>query len=364
MKRWENGTEIIRRLAENKEKAYLTGGAVRDHLLGKEPEDIDIASTADITRLRALFGRAVHVGRKKETILVFPFGEPVEITRMRGTTIEEDLSSRDFRCNAMAVGPEGELIDPFQGRLSLDRQLVAPVVSAEKTFREDPVRLIRALRMAVQLHFELDSEIKSSYGQLAGLINKTAGERIYQELNKIGRQQIYGEEWEVIYPMLRMLPLGIMEDSRLYRGLVNEAPLFTGKQWWAVLLYRSTAGWSRQALPKSLLNHVKKTSQFLERDSWSSLELYRAGREVLESASLIKFLLKEFPSEDLLVRYDNLPVHSVKDLKVNGKDLNFLDSRKIGDALAFLVEAVISGKVDNDRENLMTYIKGEYCDEK
>ncbi len=359
MERWQQAMEIIGRISMEGDKAYLTGGAVRDRLLGKEPADIDIASTVSPEKLEEIFGRTVPAGNRKETFLIFPFGEPVEITKLKGSTIEEDLALRDFTCNAAAVDSFGDVIDPFNARGAISEKLLHPVVSAEKTFKDDPVRLIRAVRLSVKLQFSLSREIITSYEQMSGLIEQTPPERIYLELSKLGRQQITKRDWINVYPMLKELPLGLFEGTSLYEGLQKLTPVFTPEQWWAVILYGSSAVWPARAMPKKILKHIRKTHLFLSEDCWDDMSLYEAGRKVVQSAALIKLLKGESFAEDPLIQFEKLPIHSVRELQVSGRDFLHMERREIGRMLSILEEAVIKGKVSNDRKKLITYIEGE-----
>ncbi|TVP82190.1 MAG: hypothetical protein EA344_11950 [Alkalicoccus sp.] len=359
MERWQKGMEIIGRISREGDKAYLTGGAVRDRLLGMEPADIDIASTVSAEKLEEIFGRTVPAGNRKETFLIFPYGEPVEITKLKGRTIEEDLALRDFTCNAAAVDSFGDVIDPFNARRAISEKMLYPVISADKTFEDDPLRLIRAVRLSVKLQFSLSTELITSYKRMSCLIERTPEERIYLELSKLGRQQISKTDWINVYPMLKELPLGLFEDNSLYKGLQDITPMFTPEQWWAVILYRSGAAWPARALPKKIHKHVRKTHFFLSEDCWGDMSLYEAGRTVIQSAVLIKSLKGESFAEDPLLQFDRLPIHSVRELQVSGRDFLHLDRREIGRALSILEEAVITGRVSNDRKKLITYIEGE-----
>jgi tRNA nucleotidyltransferase (CCA-adding enzyme) len=359
MERWQQAMEIIKRICKEGDKAYLTGGAVRDKLLGKEPADIDIASCVSAEKLEKIFGRTVPAGNRKETFLIFPFGEPVEITKLKGSTIEEDLALRDFTCNAAAVDTAENVIDPFKARKAISEKILHPVVSAEKTFKDDPLRLIRAVRLSVKLQFSLSREIITSYKQMSGLIKQTPAERIYLELSKLGRHQITKSDWVNVYPLLKQLPLGLFEDTSLYEGLLKITPVFTPEQWWTVILYGNSAVWPERALPKKILKHVRKTHSFLSEDRWDNMAFYEAGRTVIQSAVLIKLLKGESFAEDPLLQFDRLPIHSVRDLKVSGRDLLHMESREIGRTLSILEKAVVTGKVSNDRKKLITYIEGE-----
>lgn len=184
-------------------KGYLAGGFVRDRLLMRETADVDIAVGADAPEVAR--GVAADVGgryvlldsvhRIARVVLderVPPSGEKLllDFTSFQDG-IEADLARRDFTINAIAIDigefvrhPQSPaLIDPFQGRDDLARKLIR-AVSAE-TFRSDPLRLLRAVRLAAELDFSIDSGTEELVRQSAGLIGEVAGERVREELLRL-----------------------------------------------------------------------------------------------------------------------------------------------------------------------------------
>lgn len=170
--------------------AHIVGGTVRDLLIGKKPVDYDIgisgnpeAFSAEIARKTG--GRLVLLGKPGKRVhrvvtptLVF------DITVFRGATIESDLKWRDFTINAMAYNLfTGHLVDPLNGRRELATQQIRLV--SEAVFRDDPVRLLRAYRMAASLKFTIAAETGRLIKRDAGLIQHAAGERVRDELFKI-----------------------------------------------------------------------------------------------------------------------------------------------------------------------------------
>lgn len=181
--------------------AYIVGGAVRDALNGKTPHDFDIATSARPEEVKKIFKRTVDTGIKHGTVTVVINNIGYEVTSYRTeggytdmrhpdevkfvTSINEDLLRRDFTINAMAYNPNEGLLDICGGRDDLQKRLIRCVGDAEVRFREDPLRMLRAVRFAAKLDFEIEPECAAAIKKLAPLIKKISAERIRDELNKI-----------------------------------------------------------------------------------------------------------------------------------------------------------------------------------
>jgi len=169
---------------------YVVGGSVRDLLAGRMPHDYDMVVRQDCTnfagRLAALTGgHIVELGKQDQKMLrVVTKDRFFDIMPVNGTSIETDLRGRDFTINAMAVDvSSGNLIDPLGGQKDLAAKKVRMV--SREVFRKDPVRLIRAYRMAATFGYHIDKNTQAAIAADANLIQKSAGERIREELFKI-----------------------------------------------------------------------------------------------------------------------------------------------------------------------------------
>ncbi len=185
---------------------YLVGGAVRDQLLGRPSPDLDLTTDAVPAAVRRLARDvqpdAVHgIGEKFGTIGLVFAGRNIEITTFRGEQYErgsrkpqvqygvslaEDLARRDFTINAMARDLRmGEIVDPYGGRADLHAGLIRAVGTPRERFAEDPLRLLRAVRLAAQLGFGLHRETLEAIRTQAPLLRTISRERVADELNKI-----------------------------------------------------------------------------------------------------------------------------------------------------------------------------------
>ncbi|MBW2017660.1 MAG: HD domain-containing protein [Deltaproteobacteria bacterium] len=184
--------EAIERLDRSGFKAFVVGGAVRDMMMGRESvSDWDVATSADPARIHAVFRDTPRFSLKHDTVTLVMGEKHLEITPFkgaegRGRSIEEDLRFRDFTINAMAYDPMGEcIIDPFGGKADIKRGLVRAVEEPRERFLEDPIRLLRAVRIAAETRFRIEPVTQEVIRDMADLVAGAAKERMRDELMKI-----------------------------------------------------------------------------------------------------------------------------------------------------------------------------------
>jgi len=193
---------IAARLRGAGHRALFAGGCVRDLLMGSEPKDWDIATSARPDEIQRLFERTVPVGAAFGVIIVLPDGQtPFEVATFRKdlgytdfrrpdavefTDEEEDARRRDFTINALFLEPvSGEVIDYVDGRADIDRRLVRAVGDPEQRIAEDRLRMLRAIRFAARLHFAIDRSTYAAVKRHASTITHVSAERIRDELTKM-----------------------------------------------------------------------------------------------------------------------------------------------------------------------------------
>ena len=181
-------------------QAYPVGGCVRDLLLSRTPQDWDVCTSALPSQVQALFPHTVPTGLAYGTVTVVLEGGTVEVTTFRQedrygdgrrpdavsfvSSLEADLSRRDFTINAMAMAPDGQLLDPFGGRGDLQRRSVRCVGKPEQRFQEDRLRMFRAIRFAAQLDFQLEEQLLQALMELGAQPHTLPPERIRPEVEK------------------------------------------------------------------------------------------------------------------------------------------------------------------------------------
>ena len=169
-------------------EAYVVGGAVRDMVMGREPVDWDVATSAAPGDVEERFSHLTRFSLRHGTTTLVHEGANYEVSSFRGSvpTIEDDLAHRDFTINAMAWDPDqGKVIDPWGGRRDLERRLLRAVGIPEDRFREDPLRLLRAARIACELGLRIHPKTRDALSGMAHLLSTVAGERVRDELIRI-----------------------------------------------------------------------------------------------------------------------------------------------------------------------------------
>jgi len=176
--------------------AFLVGGCVRDMLLGKTPHDYDIVTSAAAGEIKACFDRVLTIGERYGTLGVLVGASLIEISSFRGRAggdcadsmqrLADDLAGRDFTINAMALDLAGTLYDPWAGEADLKRGIIrATGGRGAQLFSDDPLRMLRAIRLHAVYGFNIENDTWQDIIQLKGLLVLCAPERIREEFNRI-----------------------------------------------------------------------------------------------------------------------------------------------------------------------------------
>ena len=197
----EQVNTILEKLHESGHEAYVVGGCVRDALLGREPNDWDITTSALPHMVKEIFPRTIDTGLKHGTVTVLIGREAYEVTTYRvdgvyedgrhpkqvtfTPSLSEDLRRRDFTINAMAYDPDSGLVDLFGGQQDLSDGIIRAVGDPMQRFTEDALRILRAFRFAAQLGYGIDPDTLRAASELSQNLSKISSERIRDELEKI-----------------------------------------------------------------------------------------------------------------------------------------------------------------------------------
>ena len=434
---------LIARLEQAGYSAYAVGGCVRDSLLSLQPHDWDLCTSALPEQMLEVF-RGEHVaetGLKHGTLTVIVGHVPYEITTFRTDgnytdhrhpdsvsfvkDVAGDLSRRDFTVNAMAYSARTGLVDLFGGQEDLARRVIRCVGVPRERFREDALRILRALRFASVFDFSLDPETEEALRALAPTLKNVAAERIREELLKLlcgpgaGRiLRAFPDVLSVIIPDLRPM---IGYDQRNHHHhfdlwehtvqTVENVPAEpdlrlamllhdTGKPAVRVLDDKGEAHYrGHQAVSAEIADRVtealrcdretrdrvillvrnhdirmrtesgavnldrsfllRRLNRFGEKDLRALIRIHRADRIATGYSS------REREDRRMAERMDALdallaehPCFTLRDLAVNGRDMQALGLRgpDVGSALQQLLEAVMDGKVSNEKDALNEFV--------
>jgi poly(A) polymerase len=208
--RREQVSSGARRVCETLQKggfrAYVVGGAVRDLIAGIEPKDFDVATDATPDQVRGLFRRSRIIGRRFQIVHVMQGPETLEVSTFRAAhdsdtlkdehgrvlrdnvwgSMEEDAARRDFTINALYYDPTSELVlDYHRGVEDLQRKTMRMIGDPRTRYREDPVRMLRAVRLAAKLGLRLDPKMEAPIHEMAELIDNVPAARVFDEMLKL-----------------------------------------------------------------------------------------------------------------------------------------------------------------------------------
>jgi tRNA nucleotidyltransferase (CCA-adding enzyme) len=374
----------IGRLEEAGYEAVAVGGCVRDDLMGRVPQDYDLATSATPDEvMQALAGeRIVPTGLPHGTVTLVLSGMAIEITtyrvdgayldhrrpegvRFTGSLIE-DLKRRDFTVNAIAYSPSRGLIDPMGGRRDIEGRLIRAVGDPEARFTEDALRILRALRFASRLGFEIEPETARALTKLKHSLAFVARERVGAEilgfLMGAGAASVAQAHRDVLEAALPELKAISEADWARSLGLLSRAPKEAAARLAALL---SPLGAGAQPaldslrLPGKTTERSMKLIDWLSRAPGANQALYAAqalgvlGPE--DARALFRMLGADGAALEGLIESDACV--TVRQLAVDGRDLTALGLKgpQVGEALRWLLGRVIAG-ARNERQALLDEI--------
>lgn len=197
----DSAVEIVQKLREHGHEAYLVGGCVRDMVLGIEPSDYDIATSAHPDQVIRIFPRTEAIGAQFGVVLVIHRGHPFEVATFRSddayvdgrrptgvsfTNAEQDVLRRDFTINGLLYDPiSKEILDYVSGRQDIQDRVIRAIGDPRKRFEEDKLRVLRAVRFGARLGYTIASDTWAAVCQMAPLIHQVSSERIREEIVRI-----------------------------------------------------------------------------------------------------------------------------------------------------------------------------------
>lgn len=374
--------EIIGALERAGFEAYAVGGCVRDSLLGREPEDWDITTSASPQEVKALFPRTVDTGIEHGTVTVLRGQKGYEVTTYRldgeyedhrhprsvtfTRELAEDLRRRDFTINAMAYSEQHGLIDLFGGCGDLERGIIRSVGKPYERFSEDALRIFRAVRFSAQLDFTVENETFSAMKALAEDLRRVSAERIRTELTKLllsehpdrllllqeaGISAVVLPEWD------RMLET---EQNNPYHCCsVGLHTLKALEALHALPVYRAEGKKGRQILSYSVLLHDCAKPDCYSEDEHGTAHFYGHQKQSAELAKRILRRLK-FDNETVaavsrLVRYHDSR-YTVK-LDGNNAGLRRLMNRVGSEWMPFLLAVQRADVCGHKPERILSMLR-------
>jgi tRNA nucleotidyltransferase (CCA-adding enzyme) len=383
---------VLERIETAGFEAYFVGGSVRDFLLNKVINDVDIATSATPVEVKQIFSKTVDIGIEHGTVLVLYRNQGYEITTFRSEaeyedfrrpkevafirSLTEDLQRRDFTMNAIAMDKEGNLIDPFQGQLAILNQVIQTVGKAEDRFQEDALRMMRAVRFVSQLSFKIEAETLNALIKLVHLLEHIAVERKQAEFDKLlsGVNRKQALELIIQTNIYSYLPgLSNQEDS-INLVLKYDLERLNTREMWVLLLFclkvekkeieEFLRGWR---IPLKEIREIQLILHYLNmrfETSWSTYDLYTATKNIFVSSEILYLVISGIDSnvsiKQLIQLYENLPIKERSEMVLTGNDLMDWFSKSGGPWVKELLhkaeQAILDGRVTNNKKSIKEWL--------
>ncbi|QAS50803.1 CCA tRNA nucleotidyltransferase [Halobacillus litoralis] len=380
--------EVIERIEQAGGEAFVVGGSVRDFISGRPIGDIDIATSEPPQRIQEIFDKVIPVGIEHGTVIVRhqsvsyevttyrtekgyeDYRHPDEVTFVRDIAI--DLARRDFTMNAIAMDRCGNFIDPYEGRIAIQNKTIEAVGDPFHRFREDPLRMMRAIRFSSQLSFTLDASTKEALDAESALLAYISIERIAVEVQKMYAGKGFRNGLELLTETRLHHQLPIINQFDLSE-LAPSVPL---QHWHELLAYFITLDeklsldhfvkrWKLSNSTKrqagSLLKAVEAYEEHRDVTAWL---VYRLPAELFDSfARLLQALgqVEEDLKSIIEQKRKQLPVQRRKEITFQAEDLIALypDIRKgpwISKAMEQIEYEIIKENIENDYEKIKEWV--------
>lgn len=414
---------IMKKVNELGYEIYIIGGFVRDSILQRQNKDYDLCTNMPFEYINEIVPNftIMRENEHRNTGVVRINGIDIEISMLRGMNLYEDLLNRDFTINSIALDSDGKIIDLLNGQNDLESKIIMLCDKSGVAFENDPLRILRAIRFASILEFEIDANTYNHMLNKKHLLNNVACERVLIELNKIimcdnpgNIIRKYFDIFSVVIPELLDIK-GVSQNNPYHIYDVFEhtmTSLNSSEKNLALryaILFHDMGKKDTKTTDKEGIDHfyghpkisTEKFVKFakrmkMDKDSSERIKKLIFFHEVTlsEQSKGINKFLQLFGIEDINLLFDmklcdilgqNLeksdrieflnrlremyekyikssPVLKIKDLDINGKDLlnmNF-EGKIIGEILKDVLDQVSEEKLNNNSEEIMNYVTGKY----
>lgn len=362
---WEAALQVIEQLKQHHFQAWIVGGAVRDRLLQREVADVDIVTTASAEEVERLFPKTFRMSNEHETVIVREQNEHLEVTTIRGQTIEEDLKRRDLTINSIAEDDE-QILDPTGGEDDLKARLLRSYMAHER-MSEDPLRMLRVYRFVSELGFDIDSQLEKAIKEQGPLLRHVAVERIVKEWLKVlkGKERNLALDGLFRSALYKLVPRLTLEEDTIYRlkklpSLHTESEVVCWFMFCLCLDIGDESPLRQLALSNEQLRAIRTRLHFFkqrEKMLWNASSIYKAKMDVVWDVEKgRRFLnLVTQPDQELQNIWEGLPIHHRSDLAISGNDLVEIKPAGpwIKEELEWIEDEVVNRKIENKKENLL-----------
>jgi len=357
--------KLLKKINDAGFKAYVVGGYVRDLYLNRRSVDVDICTNATPQELKEIFGVAMLSTVNYGSVTIIYNKIRFEITTFRKEikyennrlpikikyidNLLDDLKRRDFTINALCMNVDGEIIDLIGATTDLDNGIIK-MIGSPKRLKEDSLRILRAIRFATILNFQLDDSLKKCIKKYGYLLTRLSYYRKQDELEKIftSSNASYGIELLKELGLVKYLELSNIDDLVIVPSLIGI---------WTQLNVDDIYSFSKH--DKKIMKEIR---ELLTLDLYDPKVLYKYG---LYSCSIAAEILN-VPKKLITKKYNDLVIHSKSEIEISGKDIANLLGKEPGvylnDIIADLEIAILEKRIENSLICLKKYIVEKYVD--
>jgi len=363
--------EFIKIIESHNYQAYIVGGFVRDDIMNITSNDIDITTNATPKEIKKIFSDvkfkknvndedsygSTRVIYKNILFEVTTFRKELEYLDNRHPSkiiyvndLQTDLKRRDFTINAICLDKNGEIIDPLNGQQDIEKKLIRTIISPNKSFFDDALRILRAIRFAITLNFTLDEEIKKAIINNKQYLKNISYERKKVELDKMFASVNAKKALELFQELdlIEVLELENLERIKDYTDLIGI---------WSMI---NSSNYKFTKHEKDLITNVNLA---YELDNLNPQVLYKYGLYVNILAGINKGLTKK----EITKAYNDLPIKAKSDINIETIEIcNLLNKQPasfLNQILNQLEIEILNGNLINDKEAIKEYIIKNYLND-
>ena len=361
-----NALKLLKEIDDKGFVSYIVGGFVRDYLLGIESNDIDICTNATPKDIKEIFKDKCLPCEDYGSVTVVIKGINYEITTFRKDigyndnrhpneikyidSIEEDLLRRDFTINTLCMDKKGNVLDYLGGKEDLANKIIRTVGNSYDKFKEDSLRILRAIRFATILDFELDEEVYEAIKETKGLLSNLSYSRKKDELDKIFTSPNFKKGIKL------MIVLGLDKELEIPNlSKVLETDVTSSIGIWSILNVGDKYPFNRNEL--DLIDDVNTV---VELDNLNPSVLYKYGLYVNSVAGKIK----KDDIKRITETYNNLIIKSRKEIDITAEEIMAILNREPGEYLKEIFddieEEILYNRLENKKISISKYIKDKY----
>ena len=344
--------------------AYIVGGFVRDYLVGRKTLDIDICTNATPKEIIEIFDHvkvsdfsygSVSIVYKKVKFDVTTFRKDIKYEDNRKpikikyiSNLKDDLLRRDFTINTLCMDSDGDIIDLLNGKVDIENKIIKTVFNPKLKIKEDSLRILRAIRFATILDFEIEEKTKKYLIKYGNLLEKLSGSRKKDELTKIfsSVNKEKGRNLLLELKLDKYLKLSNLKDIVLCDDIIGI---------WAQLEINDNYPFTK--LEKDNISKIKELLNYKEIDEYT---LYKYGLYL----STVVYDIKNKDRVILNEMYRNLPIYNSKEIDIKPLEIAYLLNERPGafikDIIKDLEKQIVYNNIKNNKEDITKYIVNNY----